>query len=95
MNRVGIRDLKAHLSEYLRKVRNGENLTITDHGEDIALLQPMPGTKSKTRIHLEKLAAKGIISLPKLGNRKPLGMKNPIKLPGGKLVSDIIIEDRG
>ena len=95
MNRVGIRELKAHLSEYLRKVKNGENLTITDHGEDIAILQPLPTTKSKTRLHLEKLAAKGIVSLPELGHRKPLGMKNPIKLPGGKLLSDIIIEDRG
>lgn len=95
MTRVGIRELKAHLSEYLRKVKNGENLTITDHGEDIAILQPLPGVKSKTRLHLEKLAAKGIISLPKPGHKKPLGLKNRIKLPPGVLVSDAIIEDRG
>ena len=94
MNRVGIRELKAHLSEYLRKVKDGENLTITEHGEEIAVLQPLPSAKSKTRLHLEKLAAKGIVSLPKPGHKKPLGMKKPIRLRGGKLVSDIIIEER-
>jgi prevent-host-death family protein len=95
MTKVGIRELKAHLSEYLRKVRNGENLTITDHGEDIAVLQPMPAAKSRTRIFLEGLEAEGIATLPKLGHKKPFGSKNRIKLPHGKLISDIIIEDRG
>jgi prevent-host-death family protein len=94
MTKVGIRELKAHLSEYLRKVKDGENLTITEHGEDIAVLQPLPGVKSRTRIFLEGLEAKGVLTLPKPGHKKPLGMKTPIKLRGGKLASDIIIEDR-
>jgi prevent-host-death family protein len=95
MAKVGIRELKAHLSEYLRKVKEGENLTITEHGKDIAVLQPMPTAKSRTRIFLEGLEAKGIVKLPKLGHKKPYGSIPRIKLPGGKLVSDIIIEDRG
>ena len=40
MNRVGIADLKAHLSEHLRRVRAGRVLTIFDRDTPIALLTP-------------------------------------------------------
>lgn len=33
---VGIRELKAHLSEYLRAVERGEQLTVTDRGRPVA-----------------------------------------------------------
>ena len=36
---VGVRELKSHLSEYLRRVRRGEVLLVTDRGEVIAELR--------------------------------------------------------
>jgi len=33
MKTVGIRELKDHLSEYLRRVRGGESVLVTDRGE--------------------------------------------------------------
>jgi len=39
---AGVRDMKAHLSAYLRRVREGETVTITDRGEAIAQLVPPP-----------------------------------------------------
>ena len=39
---VGIADLKAHLSEHLRKVRNGETLTVLDRDTPIAQIAPVP-----------------------------------------------------
>lgn len=43
MRAVGVRDLKNRLSEYLRLVRNGEEILVTDRGEVIAeLRQPSP-----------------------------------------------------
>ena len=43
MKAVGIRELKSRLSEYLRLVRNGEEILVTDRGEVIAeLRQPSP-----------------------------------------------------
>lgn len=43
MRAVGVRELKNRLSEYLRLVRNGEEILVTDHGEVVAeLRQPMP-----------------------------------------------------
>jgi hypothetical protein len=43
MRAVGVRELKNRLSEYLRLVRNGEEVLITDRGEVVAeLRQPSP-----------------------------------------------------
>lgn len=36
MKAVGIRDLKNHLSAYLRLVRRGERILVTDRGEVVA-----------------------------------------------------------
>jgi prevent-host-death family protein len=42
MQTVGVRDLKNKLSEYLRRVRLGESLLVTDRGVVVAELLP-PG----------------------------------------------------
>jgi len=38
---VGIRELKGHLSEYLRRVRAGETVLMTDHGRPVARIVPV------------------------------------------------------
>lgn len=38
---VGVRDLKARLSEYLRQVRQGRTIIITDHGRPVGRLSPV------------------------------------------------------
>lgn len=43
MSKVGIADLKAHLSEHLRKVRAGRTLTIFDRETPIARIVPHGG----------------------------------------------------
>ncbi len=43
MRAVGVRELKSRLSEYLRMVKNGEEILVTDRGEVVAeLRQPTP-----------------------------------------------------
>jgi prevent-host-death family protein len=42
MKTVGVRDLKNRLSEYLRRVRSGESVLVTDRGQIVAELTP-PG----------------------------------------------------
>lgn len=37
---VGVRELKSHLSAYLRRVRDGETVQVTHRGEVIAELRP-------------------------------------------------------
>jgi antitoxin (DNA-binding transcriptional repressor) of toxin-antitoxin stability system len=40
MKSVGIKQLKSRLSEYLRLVRNGETVFVTDRDEVVAELRP-------------------------------------------------------
>jgi antitoxin (DNA-binding transcriptional repressor) of toxin-antitoxin stability system len=43
MKAVGVRELKNRLSAYLREVRGGEEILVTDRGEVVATLRS-PGT---------------------------------------------------
>ncbi len=38
--RVGVRELREGLSRYLRRVRAGERLVVTEHGRPLAVLSP-------------------------------------------------------
>ncbi len=61
MKTVGVRELKNRLSEYLRQVRSGEGVLVTDRGEVIAELTP-PGlgaTDSTLPAGLLALAKRG------------------------------------
>lgn len=40
MQTVGVRELKNRLSEYLRAVRRGERILVTDRGQVVAELRP-------------------------------------------------------
>jgi prevent-host-death family protein len=40
MSKVGIADLKAHLSQHLRKVRGGRTLTVVDRDTPVAQIIP-------------------------------------------------------
>lgn len=65
MKTVGVRDLKNKLSEYLRRVRLGESLLVTDRGEVVAELQP-PGQRHgdpSVPAGLQSLARKGLLTL--------------------------------
>lgn len=53
---VGVRELKAHLSEYLDRAARGEVIRVTDRGRPKAILAPPPG-----RAALEEGVAEGWI----------------------------------
>ena len=42
---IATRDLKDHLSEYLKRVQAGEEITITSHGKPVAKLSPPDAVK--------------------------------------------------
>ena len=39
---VGVRELRQNLSKYLDRVRLGETLEVTAHGQPVAILAPVP-----------------------------------------------------
>jgi prevent-host-death family protein len=61
---VAVSDLRAHLSEWLDRAREGEEVVVTDRGVPVARLLGI--TASAT---LERLAAEGVISRPERAQR--------------------------
>jgi len=64
---VGVRELRQNLSVYLDRVKNGESLTVTEHGAVVALLRP-PTAADKI---IDRLVADGRAVAPSgtLGDR--------------------------
>ncbi|HEX6974146.1 MAG TPA: type II toxin-antitoxin system prevent-host-death family antitoxin [Vicinamibacterales bacterium] len=65
MKTVGIRELKNQLSEYLRHVRAGEGVLVTDRGEVVAELNP-PGLGARdpsVPAGLLALARRGVLTV--------------------------------
>ena len=65
MKAVGLRELKNRLSEYVRQVRAGEGVLVTDRGEVVAELGPPGRATTDTTIPagLRDLARRGQLSL--------------------------------
>ena len=53
---VGVRELKAHLSDFLDRAAEGELIRVTDRGVPKAILGPLPG-----RLRIEQGIAEGWI----------------------------------
>ena len=69
MKAVGVEQLRARLSEYLRLVRTGESVLITDRDEVIAELRParrQPAAAFSLEEQLQALADAGEITRPTL-----------------------------
>lgn len=65
MKTVGLRELKNRLSEYIRQVRAGEGVLVTDRGEIVAeLASPGAGTVDPSvPAGLASLARRGLVTL--------------------------------
>jgi prevent-host-death family protein len=94
---VSIRDLKAQLSAYIRRVNNGEEVRITRHGRTVARLAPAPpmtGAEASREEVAQRIRA--IPGLIPAEEGKPRGLVPPIRtVPGEKTFADIVSEGRG
>lgn len=88
METVGIRELKQNLSRYIRRVKLGERIVITDRKKEVALLLPL-GRESEDDLIL-KLVKNGLVFW---SGKKPSGLR-PRVSSRGRSVSDTVIEDR-
>ena len=85
---VGVRELKARLSEYLRQVKQGRTVVITEHGKPVGRLVPVGQSRDGG---CEAMVDAGLAEW----NGKPLPPMKPVaKLKGGRSIADLIIEDR-
>src|ERR1700722_8245350 len=96
MRTVGIRELKNRLSEYLRRVRAGESVLVTDRGEIIAEVSPPYQLRTDPSVPagLLQLARRGLLSL---GSTSSASVYKPLPLRRRRKVSaaDLLDEERG
>ena len=87
---IGVRELRAHLSAYLRQVVRGATITVGDRrGQPVARL--VPATRSGDATVLDRLAALGAIQR---GMGKPGRARRERARAGSRAVSDLVTEDR-
>ncbi len=83
---IGVRELKAHLSEYLERAERGEVVRVTQRGRPKAMLGPIPG-----RVRIEQGIAEGWIS-PGKGEPPPAPRR---RFNARMSVQEMLEEDRG
>jgi antitoxin (DNA-binding transcriptional repressor) of toxin-antitoxin stability system len=94
MKSAGIRELRNKLSDYVRRVRSGETIFITNRGEVVAELNP-PGQGNVDRYFspgLVELARRGLVTLPR-NDRS--AYRRPPGLMKGEEVAELLGEVRG
>ena len=57
MAAVGIRELKNRLSQYLKRVRAGERVIVTERGKPVAIISPPPAGEADQ--HIEAMLREG------------------------------------
>jgi prevent-host-death family protein len=89
--KVGTKELKNRLSHYLRLVQQGEPVQVTDRGAVVAELRPLRDAESSDDACLRALEQEGLLT----AGKKRLPAFEPLTPQGGKLLSEMVIEDRG
>ena len=93
MTSAGIRELKDHLSRYVRRIEAGERVAVTAHGRVVAELgPPAMATRTGRRTKYDDLVAAGIVR-PPLESGDPLADWPPLRLPAGT-AAQLIDTDR-
>lgn len=86
--RVGVRDLKARLSEYLRQVSQGQTVIITDHGHPVGRLSPVDQPLEE---RLKALQDAGLVAW---NGQKLIPVTPVVVNRGDQQVSDLLVEMR-
>ena len=85
---AGVRDLKNKLSHYLREVKKGRSVMITERGKIVATIVPV-----QERAAVEKLKNLARSGLGTWRGGKPKGASRSVVVKG-KPVGDIVLEER-
>ena len=82
---AGVRELRDHLSRYLEIVREGQEITVTDHGKAVARLIPLDEPRA-----IDRLISEGVISPARRSKRH----RTAARIKANGTVSDLIAEQR-
>jgi prevent-host-death family protein len=89
MGTVGVRELKARLSSYLKRAERGEHVVVTERGRPIVLMSPVAASARTESLRTLLRAGKA-----QWAGGKPRGSAKPVRLLRGRSVAEAVIEDR-
>ena len=88
--RVGVRELRQNLSVYLARVKAGETLEVTEHGQPVAQLGPR---LTKPVSIIDQMIAEGRAKAATMDHRMiPPPLPDPN--PGGPTLTEILLQMR-
>lgn len=85
---VGVRELKNQLSKYLRQVKAGQTVTITERGQPVGKIVPVAQSLE------EKLEAMAQAGLLRWSGKRLEPMEPVAAIQGDRTVADLLIENR-
>jgi antitoxin (DNA-binding transcriptional repressor) of toxin-antitoxin stability system len=89
METVGMREANMHFATYIKKVRGGAEIILTDRGIPVALIKPLTSPGAGIEEKIAELGASGLIYLAK----KPFSPPKPVVCKGG-MISDTVADLR-
>ena len=93
MTVVSARELRANLSQYLRRLEGGERFTVTRRGKVLGTIEPQAAAESDADAAIWKMVREGKASW---SGKKFVPPTKRVKLKGkGPTLSEMILEDRG
>ncbi len=96
MKAVGLRELKNRLSEYVRQVRAGESILVTDRGEVVAELGPPGRIAARPDLPpgLLEMARRGEVTLGGPNDPSAYPEMRPVRLRH-RTVAELLDQERG
>ena len=88
-SQVGVREIRQNLSVYLERVKKGETLHVTEYGQVVAMLAPLPVDRLSP---LERMVREGRAIAP-TGSLKDRRPPRPAP-PGSPSIQEILDADR-
>jgi len=87
--KVGVRELRENLRSWLDRVKNGDEVIVTERGKPVARLAAV-----EAESRLEELIRLGVVRPPLSNKRHEIDVSKLPSLGAGPTLSDIVIEQR-
>ena len=89
---VGIRDAKIHLSKFIKMVRKGNEVILTDRGQPVGKIVPIHNGELSLSARIKRLEDQGLLEI--CSGKDP--KKIPYAIPVKEDIAQIFLkEDRG
>ena len=94
MTTVEATEVGKHFEEVLERVKNGEQVVVTENGVVVAQIAPAPVQRETDEEKLARLERAGVITRNGTGQIPRWLIEEPIKLPEGVSVLEALLEER-